>query len=143
MTETPFSPNRTIHIQLDLNFLDQYPDYCPLFTMPAARRKSGPQAVSSARSAPYTKSPPNKQGKEAGNEDKENSDPQSAQPADQASDKPSNYLDIKLEEIKGEVPCYEDVSKIPKLSNARRANVALFSIGFLRFCPSTTYASLR
>ena len=44
-------------------------------------------------------------------DDKENANPSEPQ----SSDKPSNYLDIELPEIGGEVPIYEDVS-IPQIA---------------------------
>ena len=72
----------------------------------AARRTSGPKEASSARTAPYTKSPPSKQ-------DKEKPDPDIIS----AAEKSSNYLDIVLEEVKGEVPVYENATTIRRKLN--------------------------
>ena len=72
----------------------------------ATRRTSGPKDTSSARTAPYTKSPPSKQDKENANPDVIN-----------AAEKPVNYLDIVLEEVKGEVPVYENATVIRRKLN--------------------------
>ena len=77
----------------------------------AARRTSGPQ-----RTEPYTKPPPKKDVS-----DKENVDPELNPNAPQ-----SDWRDIPLDEVKGEVPCYEQASAVrSKLNRLIRDKVQI------------------
>ena len=77
----------------------------------AARRTSGPNATSN-RTNPYPKSSP-KHNKSAA--DKENVDPSTSTTA-APSDK-RDYRAIDLEEIKGEVPCYDNATTVRRKLN--------------------------
>ena len=74
----------------------------------AARRTSGPEAAPSARSAPHSRAPAKK-----AKSDKENVDPENNSP----SGKQGNYLDVEIEEVKGEVPCYDNAATVRRKLN--------------------------
>lgn len=81
-------------------------------TMPkAARHTSGPYA-STNRKAPYTKTSP----KSLSTTDKENVDPKPNSKSRSKNSAPSedkgDYRDITLDEIKGEIPCYDNAATV-------------------------------
>ncbi|MCJ1459130.1 hypothetical protein MMC28_009507 [Mycoblastus sanguinarius] len=77
----------------------------------AARRTSGPNAASSNRIEPYAKSP--KTTKKA---DKENVDPKPRSTNASQADK-GDYRDIPLDEVKGEIPCYDNAATVRRKLN--------------------------
>ncbi|KAF2181359.1 hypothetical protein K469DRAFT_589541 [Zopfia rhizophila CBS 207.26] len=93
---------------------------------PTRHTNNGPQAATSARKAPYPQIAP-KQPQTANNdEDKENHPPQRVSPNQSQkrsskepdrSNLPNNYLDIQLEEKKGEVPVYENATAVRRKLN--------------------------
>lgn len=79
----------------------------------AAPRTSGPK-TSTNRSEPYAKSSPKNSKAKS---DKENVDP-NAKPSKKANDSKEpepdrgDYRDIHLDEIRGEIPCYDDAATV-------------------------------
>ena len=78
----------------------------------AAGRTSGPSATSN-RTAPYPKTSPKNKNNSA--TDKENVDPNPSTPA--PSSEKGDYRAIELEEIKGEIPCYDNASTVRRKLN--------------------------
>ena len=76
----------------------------------AARRLSGPNATSN-RTTPYSKTPQNKNKSAT---DKENVDPN---PSTTTASDGRDYRAIELEEIKGEIPCYDNATTIRRKLN--------------------------
>lgn len=83
----------------------------------AARRTSGPTA-SSNRTNPYPKTSPKTKTKTKTNSatDKENVDPNSSSSSSTPSDK-RDYRAIELEEINGEIPCYDNATTVRRKLN--------------------------
>ncbi|KAK4690958.1 hypothetical protein P7C71_g5942, partial [Lecanoromycetidae sp. Uapishka_2] len=76
----------------------------------AARRTSGPNAATN-RKEPYTKPSPKSQS----TPDKENVDPKpntKSKPKEAPPSDKGDYRDIVLEEVKNEVPCYDDAATV-------------------------------
>lgn len=78
----------------------------------AASRTSGPKTASN-RSAPYPKTSPKNKNNSA--TDKENVDPNSA--TTKPSSGKGDYRSIELEELKGEVPCYDNATTVRRKLN--------------------------
>ena len=80
--------------------------------MPKAAPRSSGSKASSNRAGPYTKSSP-KTTKEKS--DKENADPRKETP--KQSDDHVDYRDIPLEEIKDEIPCFDNATTVRRKLN--------------------------
>ncbi len=76
--------------------------------MPKAARRTSGTASASNRKEPYTKSSPKNNNTTA---DKENVDPISTSTSTPKTSK-GDYRDIFLDEIKGEVPCYDNAATV-------------------------------
>lgn len=72
--------------------------------MPKASTKTGRSKASTNRTEPYSKSSPK-------NKDKENVDPKPQENTRSDGDR-GDYREIPLDEVKGEIPCYDDASTI-------------------------------
>ena len=72
--------------------------------MPKVSTKTGGSKANTNRTEPYSKSSPK-------NKDKENVDPK-PQDRTKPDDNRGDYRDIPLDEVKGEVPCYDDASTV-------------------------------
>ncbi|KAL8788286.1 MAG: hypothetical protein Q9195_007383 [Heterodermia aff. obscurata] len=72
--------------------------------MPKAPTKTTSSKASTNRTEPYSKSSPK-------NQDKENVEPK-PQDSTKPDDNREDYRDISLDEIKGEVPCYDDAATV-------------------------------
>lgn len=79
----------------------------------AARRTSGPTA-SSNRTNPYPKTSPKNKNKPKSATDKENVDPN---PSSSSSPAEHDYRAIELEEINGEIPCYDNATTVRRKLN--------------------------
>ncbi|CAD6586195.1 MAG: hypothetical protein ASARMPRED_002469 [Alectoria sarmentosa] len=80
----------------------------------AARRTSGPSATSN-RTAPYPKTSPKAKPENKSATDKENVDPNP--PSTTATSAKGDYRAIDLEEIKGEIPCYDNATTVRRKLN--------------------------
>lgn len=80
----------------------------------AARRTSGPSATSS-RTNPYPKTSSKNKNKSA--TDKENVDPNPSPSATTAASDKGDYRAIELEEIDGEIPCYDNATTVRRKLN--------------------------
>ncbi|KAF6220316.1 hypothetical protein HO133_003448 [Letharia lupina] len=80
----------------------------------AARRTSGPSATSN-RTNPYPKTSPKNKNKSA--TDKENVDPNPSPSATTAASDKGDYRAIELEEIDGEIPCYDNATTVRRKLN--------------------------
>lgn len=79
----------------------------------AARRTSGPNPTSN-RTTPYPKSSPKNKNENKSATDKENVDPN---PSTTTASAKGDYRAIELEEIKGEIPCYDNATTVRRKLN--------------------------
>ncbi len=80
----------------------------------AARRTSGPSAASN-RTTPYPKTSPKNKTQSATN--KENVDPNPSSSSTTTASNKGDYRDIELEEVKGEIPCYDNATTVRRKLN--------------------------
>lgn len=82
----------------------------------AARRTSGPTA-SSKRTNPYPKTSPKTKNKSNNATDKENVEPNSSSSSSSTPSDKHDYRTIELEEINGEIPCYDNATTVRRKLN--------------------------